>query len=153
MHHYGAASLIDVAASVIASDYAFDTVQHARDRYGKETRALRIIYGNAILGDTAIFSGQGVQIGGGVDVEWGGVMSPYTIAANSKNHPQFWSASQITTKDTSANPPNCDSPGCCQWHAYQANLPSPPLIDFDFYRASAAATSSPSRRRQAAASW
>jgi hypothetical protein len=112
-----------------------------RDKYGRESRALRVVYSNSILGDTAIFAGQGVQIGGGVDVEWGAVLSPYTIDANSKNHPQFWSASQITTKDTSANPPNCDSPSCCQWHSYQANLPSPPAIDFDFYRTSAAATS------------
>jgi hypothetical protein len=111
-----------------------------RDKYGKESRALRVIYSNSILGDTAIFAGQGVQIGGGVDVEWGAVMSPYTIDANSALSPQFWSASQITTKDTSANPPNCDSPGCCQWHAFQTNLPTPPNIDFDFYRTSAAAT-------------
>jgi len=111
-----------------------------RDKYGKESRALKVIYSNSILGDTAIFAGQGVQIGGGVEVEWGAVMSPYTINADSALSPQFWSASQITTKDTSANPPNCDSPGCCQWHAYQANLPSPPSIDFDFYRTSAAAT-------------
>jgi hypothetical protein len=111
-----------------------------RDKYRKESRALKVIYSNTILGDTAIFAGQGVQIAGGVTVEWGGVMSPYTIDANSQDHPQFWSASQITTKDTSPNPPNCDSPGCCQWHAYQANLPTPPGIDFDFYRASAAAT-------------
>jgi hypothetical protein len=112
-----------------------------RDRWGRETRALKVIYSNTILGDTAIFAGQGVQIGGGVTVEWGAVMSPYTIDANSANHPQFWSASQITTKDTSANPPNCDSPGCCQWHSYQANLPSQPMIDFDFYRTSATNTS------------
>lgn len=111
-----------------------------RDRLGKETRALRVVYGNSILGDTAIYSGQGVQIGNNVTVEWGGVMSPYTIMANSANHPQFWSASQIVTKDTDPNPPNCDSPNCHQWHAYEKNLPAAPLIDFDFYRASAAAT-------------
>ncbi len=111
-----------------------------RDRYGKETRAIRAVYSNTILGDTAIFSGQGVQIGGGVTIEWGAVMSPYTIDANSKNHPQFWSASQITTKDTSPNPPNCDSPNCHQWHSFQANLPASPMLDFDFYRSSAIAT-------------
>lgn len=111
-----------------------------RDRYGRETRALRVVYSNSILGDTAIFSGQGVQVDNAVNVEWGGVMSPYTIEADGRTYPQFWSASQITTKDTNANPPNCDSPGCCQWHSYQTNLPSPPAIDFDFYRSSAAAT-------------
>lgn len=111
-----------------------------RDKYNKETRALRVVYGNAIFGGNAIYAGRGVQIGGQVDVEWGAVMSPYTIDAGGRTFPQFWSASQITTKDTSANPPNCDSPGCLQWHSYQANLPTPPAIDFDFYRASAAAT-------------
>jgi hypothetical protein len=111
-----------------------------RDALGKEVRALKVVYANAVLGDTAIYAGRGVQIGGGVNVHWGGVMSPYTIDAASRNYPQFWSSSQITSKDTSATPPNCDSPNCCQWHSYQANLPPAPSIDFDFYRSSAAAT-------------
>ncbi len=111
-----------------------------RDKYSRETRALRVVYTNAILGDTAIYAGQGVKISGGANVEWGGVMSPSNIDATSRNHPQFWSSSQITGKDTSANPPNCDSPACCQWHAFQASLPTTPSLDFDFYRASAAAT-------------
>ena len=112
----------------------------SRDRLGKETRALKAVYSNTILGDTAIYAGQGVKISGGVTVEWGAVMSPYTLDVNSANHPQFWSASQITTKDTSATPPNCDSPNCCQWHSYQTNLPTPPAVDFDFYRTSATNT-------------
>ncbi len=111
-----------------------------RDKYGKESRALRIVYSNSIMSDTAIYAGQGVQISGGTNVHWGGVMSPSNIDATSRNYPQFWSASQIIGKDTSANPPNCDSPACCQWHAFQASLPTPPSIDFDFYRTSAAAT-------------
>jgi hypothetical protein len=111
-----------------------------RDRYGRETRALRVVYSNAILGDTAIFAGQGVKIAGGTNVHWGAVMSPSNIDATSRSYPQYWSASQIIGKDTSANPPNCDSPGCCQWHAFQASLPATPSIDFDFYRSSAAAT-------------
>lgn len=109
-----------------------------RDKYNRETRALRVVYSNVIFGGNAIYAGRGVQIGGQVDVEWGAVMSPYTIDAAGRSSPQFWSASQITTKDTNANPPNCDSPGCVQWHSFQANLPSPPIIDFDFYRSSAA---------------
>jgi hypothetical protein len=116
-----------------------------RDKYGKETRALRIVYSNTIFGDTAIYAGQGVQISGGTNVEWGGVMSPSNIDATSRSHPQFWSASQIIGKDTDANPPNCDcvtptNCGCCQWHAFEKNLPTPPSLDFDFYRTSAAAT-------------
>lgn len=111
-----------------------------RDKYGRETRALRVVYSNSILGDTAIFAGQGVKISGGTNVHWGAVMSPSNIDATSRNYPQYWSASQIIGKDTSANPPNCDSPGCCQWHAFQASLPATPSLDFDFYRSSAAAT-------------
>lgn len=111
-----------------------------RDKYGKESRGIKVIYSNTIMGDTAIFAGQGVQISGGTNVHWGAVMSPSNIDATGRNFPQFWSASQITGKDTSANPPNCDSPGCCQWHSFQATLPTPPSLDFDFYRTSAAAT-------------
>lgn len=111
-----------------------------RDALGKEVRALQVVYANSILGDTAIYAGRGVKIGGGVNVHWGGVMSPNTIDATGRNYPQFWSSSQITGKDTSATPPNCDTPDCCQWHAFEANLPTTPSIDFDFYRASAAAT-------------
>lgn len=116
-----------------------------RDKNNRETRALRIVYSNTILGDTAIYAGQGVRIAGGTNVEWGGVMSPGNIDATGRSHPQFWSASQIIGKDTDANPPNCDcvNPpdcGCCQWHAFEKNLPTTPGIDFDFYRTSAAAT-------------
>ncbi|MBI2788895.1 MAG: hypothetical protein HYX59_09460 [Elusimicrobia bacterium] len=111
-----------------------------RDRFRRETRALRVVYSNTILGDTAIFAGQGVKIAGGTNVHWGAVMSPSNIDATSRSYPQYWSASQIIGKDTSANPPNCDSPGCCQWHAFQTSLPTPPSLDFDFYRTSAAAT-------------
>ncbi len=116
-----------------------------RDKYGKETRALKLVYGNTILGDTAIYSGRGAQISGGAQVHWGGVMSPSSIDATSRSYPQFWSASSIIGKDTDPNPSNCDCQtppdcGCCQWHSYEKSLPSPPLIDFDFYRTSAAAT-------------
>lgn len=110
-----------------------------RDRFNREVRAIRAVYSNAQFGATAIYAGRGVQIDGGVNVEWGAVMSPYTIEADGRNHPQFWSSSQIVTKDTSPNPPNCDSPNCHQWHSYQADLPPTPSIDFDYYRSSAAA--------------
>lgn len=111
-----------------------------RDRHSRETRALRVVYSNTVMGDTAIFAGQGVRIAGGTNVHWGAVMSPSNIDATNRSFPQFWSASQIIGKDTSANPPNCDSPGCCQWHAFQASLPAPPSLDFDFFRSSASTT-------------
>jgi hypothetical protein len=110
-----------------------------RDTRGRESRAVKVIYANTLYGATAIYAGRGAQIGGGVNVEWGAIMSPYTVDPGGRTHPQIWSASQITGYDTSPNPPNCDGPDCCQWHAYQTNLPPAPVIDFDFYRSSASA--------------
>lgn len=134
----GGSYAISITSGPAAQQVTIVTV--GRDRYGKESRALRAVYSNAIMGDTAIFAGQGVQIAGGTNVHWGAVMSPSNIDATSRDYPQFWSASQIIGKDTSANPPNCDSPGCCQWHSFQATLPTTPALDFDFYRTSATAT-------------
>lgn len=114
-------------------------VSVGRDKLKREVRSLKVVYGNSVYGAVAIYAGTGAQIGGGVNVEWGGIMSPYTISANSKNHPQFWSASQIITKDTDPSPPNCDSPNCVQWHSYYPNIPPAPAIDFVTYRTSAAA--------------
>lgn len=112
-----------------------------RDSLNRETRALKVIYTNSPLGGTAIYSSGGAQIDGGVEVEWGAVVSPGTVAADSRASPQFWSAAGITSYDTDASPPNCDSPNCCQWHAYATNIPPAPLIDLSFYKSSATAQS------------
>lgn len=109
----------------------------------KEVRAIKAVYSNAPLGGISIYAGRGAQIGGGVNVEWGGVASPYSIDAGSRNHPQFWSASSIISKDTDPNPPNCDGPNCCQWHSYYQGLPPSPTLDLNFYASSAAASSCP----------
>lgn len=134
----GGTYTISITSGPLTQQVTIVTV--GRDRYARETRALRVVYTNAILGDTAIFSGQGARISGGTNVHWGAVMSPSNIDATNRDFPQFWSASQIIGKDTSANPPNCDSPACCQWHAFQTTLPSSPSLDFDFYRSSAQAS-------------
>lgn len=134
----GGTYAISITSGPLTEQVTIVTV--GRDRMRKETRALRVVYTNTILGDTAIFSGGGARIAGGSNVHWGAVMSPSNVDATNRSYPQFWSASQITGKDTSANPPNCDSPACCQWHSYQSSLPSTPMLDFDFYRSSAAAT-------------
>jgi hypothetical protein len=106
----------------------------------KMTRAIKAVYSNSPLGGISIFAGKGAQIGGGVNVEWGGVASPYSIDSGGRNHPQFWSASSIVGKDTDPNPPNCDSPSCCQWHAYYSGLPPAPTLDLNYYASSAAAS-------------
>ena len=88
----------------------------------------------------AIFAGAGAQISGGVNVEWGAVVSPGTVDADGRAFPQFWSASQITGFDTNSDDPNCDEPNCCQWHSFSPNIPPNPTIDLTFYKSSAAAT-------------
>ena len=108
-----------------------------RDRRNKQTRALRAVYSNAILGDTAIFAGGGVLVNNKMNVEWGAVMSPSNIDATGHNHPKYLSSSQIIGMDQTANPPNTDG---CQYWAFQKSLPTPPDLDFEFYRTSAAAT-------------
>lgn len=111
-----------------------------RDSSKAEVRAIKAVYTNSPLGGIAIYAGKGAQIGGGVNVEWGAVLSPYTVDAANRMHPQFWSASSILTKSTNPNPPLCDQPNCCQWHAFQANLPPAPALDLGFYQSSAAAS-------------
>jgi hypothetical protein len=106
-----------------------------------EARAIKSVYANSPLGGISIFAGRGAQIGGGVNVEWGGVASPYSVDSGGRNHPQFWSASSIVGKDTDPNPPNCDSPNCCQWHSYYSGLPPSPTLDLTYYASSAAASS------------
>lgn len=113
-----------------------------RDNMRKEVRAIKAIYQNDTLGGIAIFSGNGVAIDGGTDVHWGAVVSPQPVNADSRLYPQYWSAGQVTTYDTDPTPPNCDSPDCCQWHAYSASLPPSPTLDLDFYKSSAQATNS-----------
>jgi hypothetical protein len=107
---------------------------------GKQVRAIKAVYSNSPLGGISIFAGKGAQIGGGVNVEWGGIASPYSIDSGGRNHPQFWSASSIVGKDTDPNPPNCDGPNCCQWHSYYSALPPAPTLDLNFYKSSAAAS-------------
>ncbi len=115
-----------------------------RDASKNETRAIKVVYSNSPLGGVALFSGKGADVGGGVTVEWGGIVSPEPILLGSAlTYPQFWSASYIQPFITTPNPPYCDSPNCCQWHAYDANLPPSPAIDLGFYASSATASICP----------
>ncbi len=111
-----------------------------RDIRKREVRAIMAVYTNSPLGGIAIYAGKGAQIGNGVSVEWGGVVSPNIIDPGGAAHPQFWSASSIVGFDTNPTPPNCDSPACCQWHSFMANMPPAPTLDLGFYASSAAAS-------------
>ena len=111
-----------------------------RDKKNKETRALKVVYGNSAIGsNNAIRSLQGITLGGSNEqVEWGSVMSPASIDPNGRNHPQFYSASSIIGKDTSPAPPNTDG---VQWWSYYSGIPAASSIDLAAYKTSATATS------------
>lgn len=111
-----------------------------RDGMAKEVRAIKAVYTNSTLGGIAIFSGSGVAIDGGTDVHWGAVVSPNPVNADSRLYPQYWSASSVYTYDTDPNPPNCDSPDCCQWHSFSPAIPPTPVLDLNAYRSSADAS-------------
>lgn len=112
-----------------------------KDRRGKETRALRVVYAQNILGDTAIQAMGGTTIqGADAQVHWGAVISPEQIDSLGRTSPQFWSAGGILPYDTDPAPPNCDQPNCWQWFSYSQDVPPDPGIDLNFYRSSAQAT-------------
>jgi Tfp pilus assembly protein PilX len=110
-----------------------------RDSRKKEVRALKAVYANAPMSGNAIQGGNTVNLSGTNEVEWGPVVSPKTITlAAGTNHPQFYSAGNITNKDPNgSSPPNTDG---LQWWSYYPNIPPAPFIDFDAYLSSAIAT-------------
>lgn len=110
-----------------------------RDAKGRQTRGLKAIFAQNTLGDIAIQAMDGVQVAGGVQVEWGAVVGPDYIDAGGRTYPQFWSAAGLSF-DNDAAPQNCDQPNCCQWFAFNPDVPPDPGIDLAFYRSSAAAT-------------
>ena len=84
-----------------------------RDKQKKETRALKVVYGNASISNSAILALQGITLDGSNEqVEWGCVMAPGSIDPNGRNHPQFYSASSIIGKDENPAQLNTDS---LQW--------------------------------------
>ena len=117
-------------------------VSAGRDILKKETRAIKALYANSGISNVAIRSGGTTSISGSnTQVEWGSIVSDKDIATNSRNHPQFWSAANVTPQDANGNaPPNCDSPNCWQWHSFQTNIPPAPSIDFAAYKAAAQGT-------------
>ncbi len=115
------------------------------DKFSRETRAIKAVYANATLGNTAIMGGTGVTWdGNNMYVEWGSIISPNEIIPRAGAlHPQMWSADDIDTLDTNGSAaPNCDSPNCWFWHSYYSGIPPMPTIDFNFYKSSAQAAGS-----------
>lgn len=110
-----------------------------RDTKGRAVRGLKAIYAQNTLGDIAVQAMDGVQVAGGVNVEWGAVVGPDYLDAGARTYPQFWSAAGLSF-DNDPNPPNCDQPDCCQWFAFNPDVPPDPGIDLAFYRSSATAS-------------
>lgn len=109
-----------------------------RDSRGRAVRGLKAIYAQNTLGDIAIQAMDGVAVAGGVQVEWGAIVSPDYVDTGARTYPQFWSAAGLSV-DNDPNPPNCDQPDCCQWYAFNSDVPPDPGIDLAFYRSSAIA--------------
>lgn len=111
-----------------------------RDALRKETRAIKAVFNNSPIGDTAIRAQSSVSIGGAnTAVHWGAIVTPAAITANGRLFPQFWSASTIDLDGNGSTPPNCDQPGCVQWHSFSADIPPNPNIDLGWYASSATA--------------
>ena len=114
-----------------------------RDKNLKETRALRAVFANSLMGNAAIHANSGVTMtGSNVDVEWGSIMSPRTIDIGGKLHPSYYSASSIIVGGVTYGPndSHCDSPNCWWWKSYDPNVQSLSFIDFSSYESSAAAS-------------
>ena len=106
-----------------------------RNSNRKEVRGIEAVYSKASFGNVAIQAMNGVSItGNNFEVEWGAVVTPKNIVAGGRTYPQFWSANNIDLDSNGASPPNCDGPGCCQWHSYSTNIPPLPPFDLDAYK-------------------
>ncbi len=100
----------------------------------KEVRAIEAIYANSPLGDTAIRSQSGVTVGGSnTQIHWGAIVTPKSVTVNGRTSPQIWSAGSVDLDTNGSSPPNCDQPGCVQWHSYDPNIPPDPGIDTSWY--------------------
>ena len=121
----------------ISSDSSSDIIITGigRDNLKKETREIQSLYENGGGGKNAIVGGGGVdESGTNMHVEWGAIISQSSMTANSSRlHPSLWSSGEIAPFDTSNTPPNCDSPNCWWWHAYDPNLPPMPSLNFNYY--------------------
>ncbi len=109
-----------------------------RDALKKEVRALSVVYEHMPM-NSSVYSGGAGSFGGTNEVEWGSVISrnAITVAAGT-NHPQLYSAGNISGKDANASAlPNTDS---VQWWSYKSDIPEAPYLDFDAYKSSAIAT-------------
>ena len=114
-----------------------------RDRNLKETRSLKVVFSNSVMGNAAIQAADGVTMSGkNVDVEWGSIISPKTVDIGNKLHPAYYSAASVIVNGTTFGPSDshCDSPNCWWWKSYYSGVPTTPPIDFISYQSSAAAS-------------
>jgi len=102
-----------------------------RDGGKKEVRAIKAVYANSPLSNTAVRAGSGVTIDGtNTTVHWGAIISGKSIT-DPKPFPQKWSAGAVNGSPNDGF--NCDKPNCWEWHSYQTQLPPAPKFDLPAY--------------------
>ncbi len=111
-------------------------ISAGKDQRGKEVRAIRAVFTQNILDDVAIQAMEGMNVLGGVNVEWGAIVAQDHVDTGGRSYPQFHSATSLSV-DTNPDAPNCDA-ACCQWFSFSEDVPPDPGIDLNLYRSSAA---------------
>ncbi len=88
--------------------------------------------------EVAISANAGIEVGGGVNVHWGAVISQKSIVADGRLSPQFKSAASIDFDTDGAGGVNCGPTDtdavemCCQWWSQDEDVPEA-LISADLY--------------------
>lgn len=88
--------------------------------------------------EVALSADSGIDVGGGVNVHWGAVISLKSIDSNGRTSPQFISAANVDLDSDGPLGTNCGpSPetgpeACCQWRSYDDDVPEA-LIGPDLY--------------------
>lgn len=77
--------------------------------------------------EIAISADAGVNVGGGVIVHWGSIISQQAIVANGRTSPIFKSAGSIDLDEDGAGGVNCGPTTglnqCCQWFSHSDDIP------------------------------
>lgn len=114
-----------------------------RDTSTKETRAIKGVYDAGLLLSGFIATGS-IDYKASFIVHWGQVTSFTSITLANSNADYFPlkdSKGAVDPWDTNATPPNADSSK--GYTSYDSSLATPPLPDFDYYRAAAKNTRLP----------
>jgi len=101
------------------------------------TRTIKAVFAQ-FAEEVALSADSGIDIGGGVNVHWGAVISLKSIDSNGRTSPQFISAANVDHDSDGAQGTNCgptaeEGPeACCHWRSYDDDVPEA-LIGPDLY--------------------